>query len=207
MTLFCFLWAPLFYLFRRSLADGNANASGIGALLLGSIAALVQFFLGDLIHPGGFGLSRWISGWVDIVVLPALLPILIYLIFVFLGFSSASIEFTNFSLLWLIPSGVLRAVSWSSGNDPVFLVLAPVLWTALVCGIPFFIECVRKFPRWYIVIFSLIGILILPFLAATAWWAFYCQKSFQGFFLSGFTLIPMLASLIIAWLKHPKSEE
>jgi len=82
-----------------------------------------------------------------------------------------------------------------------------VLWTALVCGIPFFMDCIRNFPRWFIVVFSLLGILILPFLAATAWWAFYAQKTTLGFLLLGFTLIPMLASLVIAWIKKtPRSE-
>ena len=204
MTVFCFLWIPLFYLFRRSLYQENTTSGGVWALLLGSLFALIQFFFGNIITPGGFGLSRWISALVDIVALPALLPLLAYLIYLFIKFFhifSDSANFANFALLWLIPGAFLRAVSWSSSSDPTLLVLVPVLWTAIVCGIPFFIDCIRAFPRWYIIILSLIGILILPFIAATSWWAFYSQRPNQGFLFLGFAVIPMLVSLIIGWIK------
>jgi hypothetical protein len=207
MLLFCFLWIPLFYLFRHSLSEANTSVSGIWALILGSIVALAQFFLGDLIYPGGFGLSRWINALVDIVVLPAVLPLFIYMFFLPFRFSASSTEFTNFALLWLIPNAALRAVSWSASSDPVLLVLVPILWTALVCGIPFFVGCIRAFPRWYLIILSLLGIFTLPFLAATAWRAFFSQRLLQGFLLLGFTLLPMLGSLVIAWIRSGKSEK
>ena len=204
MTFFCILWIPLFYLFWHSLSRKNMGFSGVWALLLGSIVALVQFFFGNFINPGGFGLSRWISGLVDIVVLPALLPFFIYLVFVIVSFfriPSSPADFVNFGLLWLIPNAALRAVGWITTSDPVFLVLVPLLWTALACGIPFFIDLIKSFSRWYVVIPSLLCILLLPFLAATAWWAFYSQKTSQGLLFSIISLCPLLAFVVVAWIK------
>ena len=204
MTLFCILWIPLFYLFWNSLSKKNVGSDGIWALLLGSIVALIQFFLGDFIDPGGFGFSRWLSAWVDIVVLPALIPILFYLSFVVLSFfriSSSSKDFINFSLLWLIPSAALRAVGWSSNSDPVFLVFVPLLWTALACGIPFFVDLIKNYRRWYVISSSVLGILLLPFLSATAWWAYYSQRANQGLLLLCFSLSPLLAYTIDTWIK------
>jgi hypothetical protein len=187
------------------MSEESTNSSGVWALLFGSIVSLAQFFIGDLINPGGLGLSRWISAVIDIVVLPALFPFIIYLVFLIFKYPAAPKEFTHFALLWLIPCAALRAVSWNSGSDPVMLILVPVLWTALVCGIPFFMDCIGNYRRWFIVILSLMGILSLPFLAATAWWAFFAQKTTQGFLLLGLTLFPMFASLVIARIKNPRN--
>jgi hypothetical protein len=78
MSLFCLLWTPLLYLFWRSISPtGESGAGGVWALLLGSFFALFQFFFGALVGPGGFGFSRWLSGCIDVITLPALLPLLV----------------------------------------------------------------------------------------------------------------------------------
>ena len=139
MSFFCFLWIPLFYLFWRRFAADSAGG-GVWALLAGSIVALLGFFLGSLVEPGGFGFSRWLSGFVDIVALPALAPLLVYLLFVLLKIVSGTAGFANFAMLWLIPCGAIRALSWSAQNDPILLILVPLLWTSIALGIPFFID-------------------------------------------------------------------
>jgi hypothetical protein len=75
MIVFCLLWLPLFCLFWRGVSPEMSGKGGVTALLLGSITALVQFSLGSLVNPGGFGFSRWLGGLVDIVVAPAVLPL------------------------------------------------------------------------------------------------------------------------------------
>jgi hypothetical protein len=201
MTVFCFLWMPLFYLFRRSLV-GETGSGAVWALILGSAVALVQFLTGSFIEPGGFGLSRWISGMVDIVVLPVLLPLLVYLFFVIFRVSSSGpADFANFALLWLIPGAGLRAVGWSTANDPTLLILVPLLWTALAIGIPFFIDCMMRFFHWYVVIPCGLGILVLPFLAATSWWAFYSQITLYGVVFLALTAVPLVVSMILALRK------
>jgi len=194
MVFFCFLWVPLFYLLRRSFAGGGG--SGVWALLLGSITAIIQFFLGYLVSPGGFGLSRIIFGFVEIVSLPVLIPIVLYFfILLFKGFSGDA-DFANFALLWLIPVGALKALSWSSTNDPVLLIMTPLLWTAIAAGIAFFIKLMINYARWYIIILSIIMILILPVCASAVYWAFFSQRTIIGFALLFITHIPFFFSIV-----------
>ncbi|MDR0321160.1 MAG: hypothetical protein LBI28_06630 [Treponema sp.] len=193
MSFFCLLWVPLFYLLRRSFWDGKTTG-GVWALLLGSITAIIQFFTGDLISPGGFGFSRWLFGFVDIVSLPVVLSLVIYLIIIIFQGNSSGVDFANFALLWLIPIGALRALSWSSGSDPIMLVMAPILWTALAAGIPFFINRLMDSSRWYTSAFSILCILALPAAAAAVYWAFFAQQTWLGFALLAVTNVPLVLS-------------
>jgi hypothetical protein len=202
MSFFCLLWTPLFYLFRRSITNSAGGAGAVLALLLGSIVAIFQFFLGSLVSPGGFGFSRWISGFVDIVSLPVLVPLLVCLLFILLRLLSGTPDFVNFTLLWFIPAAALRALSWSSQNDPVLLVLVPLLWTAIALGIPFFVDIISAHGRPLVIIPALLAILAIPFLAATAYWAFFSQKTALGFLLFFITLAPMTASIVLSMIKN-----
>ncbi|MDR3173549.1 MAG: hypothetical protein LBU19_04800 [Treponema sp.] len=196
MSLFCFLWTPLFYLFWRSVSPmEESGAGGVWALLLGSVAALFQFFFGALVGPGGFGFSRWLSGCIDLVVLPALVPLLVYLLMAGLRIISGTLDFTGFALLWIIPMGALRAVSWSPQGDPILLVLIPLLWTGIAGGIPF-LGAIAAGSRPPARIFAILGLLVLPFLAATVYWAFFRQEQELGFPLLALTLAPLIASCI-----------
>jgi hypothetical protein len=201
MSLFCLLWIPLFFLFRHSLVQDNTPSGSVWALLLGSIVALVQFFLGNLVNPGGFGLSRWVSACIDIIALPAVLPLLVYLVFIIFRFLPGPFDFANFALLWLIPGAAIRAVSWSAENDPTLLVLAPLLWTAIALGISFFIEMLFRSSRWYTLGSLGLGILVLPLTAAASWWAFYSQKFTLGVLLFVLAVIPMVISLVLAFIR------
>jgi hypothetical protein len=195
VSLFCLLWVPLLYLFRRSVA-AEGGAGGVWALLLGSLTAIFQFFFGDLVNPGGFGLSRWLSAFVDIVSLPVLIPLAVYGLLILFGVFSGSADFTGFILLWCIPVAALRSLGWSAQSSPLLLVLVPLLWTALAVGIPFFIGLIVNYFRWYVLIPSALCILALPLAAATAWWALYSQRPLLGIPLCCAVLIPMLVSLI-----------
>jgi hypothetical protein len=181
----------------------ETGSGGVWALLLGSVVALVQFLVGPFIEPAGFGLSRWVSGLVDIVAVPVLVPLFIYVFFVIFHISSSgSTDFAHFALLWLIPVAGLRAVNWGAANDPALLVLVPFLWTALAMGISFFIDLMLKFFRWYVVIPCALGILSLPFLATTSWWAFYSQKAQYGFLFLTLSAVPLVVSLILSYRKE-----
>jgi len=200
MSLFCLLWIPLFYLFWRSVTGNNTTAGGVWAILVGSIVAMIQFFLGNLVDPGGFGLSRWISGCIDIVTLPALAPIIIYFFLITFKFISGEPDFANFTLLWLIPSAAIRALSWSSLRDPILLVLVPVLWTAIAVGISFFINIIQR-GRIFVIIPALLVILIIPFAAACSYWAFFAQKTYLGLLFLFAAVAPMLVSVILAFVR------
>jgi hypothetical protein len=203
MSLFCLLWVPLFYLFRRSVSAGEGGG-GVWALILGSVTAIFQFFLGTLAPPGGFGFSRWLNGFVDIVTLPVLAPLAVYGVFRLCRLFSGSADFANFALLWLIPAAFLRAISWSSRGDPILLILVPLLWTGLASGIPVFINCIIRYPRWSVIVPSGTAIVALSFLAATSWWAFFSQKTLLGFLLLAVSLVPMIFSLAIDSIRADK---
>jgi hypothetical protein len=195
MVFFCLLWVPLFYLLRSSVSGGSGTG-GVWALLLGSVTAIVQFFLGDIISsPGGFGFSRWLFGFVDIVSVPVLIPLVLYaFLFIFRGISG-DVDFAGFALLWIIPVAALRALSWSSLHDPILLVAVPLVWTALAAGIPFFINWMIGNFRWYSAAVSILCMILLPVAAAAAYWAFFSQQTVLGFLLLFVVNIPMGISI------------
>ena len=196
MSIFCLLWVPFFYLLRRSFTgDGGGASGGVWALLLGSITAILQFFLGYLVSPGGFGFSRWLFGFIDIVSLPVILPFLVYLLmYVFRGFSGDA-DFANFALLWLIPVGALRALSWSSLNDPILLIITPLLWTALAVGISFLINWMMNSYNAIFTVIAIFCMLLLPVTAAAAYWFFFSQQALLGFGLLLAANVPLGLSL------------
>ena len=161
---------------------------------------MLQFFLGHIIEPGGFGFSRWMNGFIDIVALPALTPILLYLLLVVLGIIRGNIDFTNFALLWLIPAGAISAVSWSAQNDPTLLVLVPLLWTAIAVGIPFFMSLIQN-SHWAVIILASLGIIIIPLAAATSYWAFFSQQFILGFLFYFVASAPMKVYMVLSFIR------
>ena len=201
MSLFCLLWAPLFYLFWRSVTGSHSYAGGIWAFLAGCAAAGMQYALGFIVEPNQFGLSRWLSGCVDIVVLPALFPLLVYLLLVALRIVREHADFANFAQLWLIPAALVRALSWGAQNDPVTLILVPVLWTAIAVGIPFFINLILHTRKLFAAPLGL-GILVIFGASASSYWAFFSHKTTLGFILFFAASSPMLVSMVMAWNKE-----
>ena len=200
MSFFCLLWLPLFYLLWRTITGNKVFSGGVWALLAGSIVALLQFLLGSFTEPEGFGLSRWVNGFVDIIALPALAPLLIYLLLVVFRVVKENADFVGFILLWLIPGGAMRAVSWSAQSDPVHLVLAPILWTAIAVGVPFFIGFFR-YPRLIVIIPATLGALIVPLAATWAYWAFFSQQTLWGFLFLFIAAAPMLVATILSFIQ------
>ncbi|MCL2069963.1 MAG: hypothetical protein FWH19_03125 [Treponema sp.] len=198
MNVFCLLWVPLFYLFWRSVGESEAAAGGVWALILGSLAAFTQFFIGPLVEPGGFGFSRWLSGCIDIVALPVMIPIIVYFILTALNIITGSISFANFALVWLLPGAVIKALTWTSLNDPIYLVLVPVLWTTIAVGVHFFIGFLQK-NQWYMIILPFLGILAIPLAAASSYWAFFSHRSGLGFLLLLIAAAPMLVSVVLSY--------
>ena len=195
------MWVPLFYLLRRSIT-GMGSSGGVWALLLGSITAIIQFFLGDLVSPGGFGFSRWLFGFIDIVSLPVLIPLLLYfLMLIFRGFSG-EIDFANFALLWMIPVAALRSINWSSGSDPLLLITVPLLWTAVAVGISFFVNLMANDFRWWKAVISLLCIFLIPVMAAGTYWAFFSQQTLYGFLLLLAVNAPLALSFLFEVLRR-----
>jgi hypothetical protein len=200
MSFFCLFWLPLFYLLWRNLTGNTVFSGGVWALLAGSIVAMLQFLLGSLTEPEGFGFSRWINGFVDIIAIPVLAPLLIYLLLVIFRVYKENVDFVGFALLWLIPGGAIRAVSWSAQSDPVHLVLAPILWTAIAVGVPFLAGFARH-RLIYVIIPAFLGALIVPFAATFAYWGFYVQKTLWGFLFLLVAAAPMLVATVLSFIR------
>ena len=187
------MWVPLFYGFCRSLNESGRGS--IFALLFGSITAVIQFLLGDIITPGGFGFSLWLYGFIDIVCMPVLLPVILYALYLVLRRSGEG-DFTSFVLFWLIPVGAFRALSWSAQNDPLLLVAVPLLWTALAAGISFLIYLLMESYSKITKIGYLLCLLLLPVFGALTYWAFFSQKTFLGFLFFVVTQVPLGLSFV-----------
>jgi len=97
-------------------------------------------------------------------------------------------------LLWLAPLAAFRSMG---GYLPSFLslVIIPLLWIAQAMGISFFINCILMKRRWYVIIPSALGILALPFISTTSWWAFFSHDTFLGLLLLVTGLIPAVIFL------------
>ena len=203
MTLFCFLWTPLFYLFWRSLNDESALEGGTWALLMGIIIAFFRFFLGSFVNPGGFGFSRLVSACIDVVAFPVALPYIICVVFAFFRVISPQANFANYAFLWLIPVAAVRALGWSSQNNPILLMGVPVLWTAVAAGIGLFIRIIQN-SLGPAIVFAILGAVALPLLAATSYWALFSQHNLLGISLFILCLIPMVVSVVTAILDSKK---
>ena len=98
MIFFCLLWVPLLYFVRRPVSSGESG-KGIWILLMGFGAVVIHYFIGDLIRPGGFGFSRWMSGFIDLVALPVLFPFVVCLLLLKFKKFPANIDIIGFILL------------------------------------------------------------------------------------------------------------
>jgi hypothetical protein len=191
MNLFCLLCIPLVFFLRRTFSVKEENT--IWALPLGGVAVIIYYFIGPLLTPGGFGFFRWMGGFVDIIALPALIPISACCVLVMLRVFPRTVDYAGFALLWLIPFSAVRSMYPSP--SPLVLVLVPLLWIAQTTGIPFFFSCIARNPRWFVTIPSVLGITALPIAATSSWWAFFSHQTLLGFALLAVSLIPALVAI------------
>jgi hypothetical protein len=201
MSVFCLLWIPLFYFFRRSIT-ASSGGKAFWAFLLGCAAVIIRFFAGFPVSPGGFGLSRWMSGFIDIVSLPVIVPLAVSLLLVLTGAFPRETDHAGFVMVWLIPVAAYRSVIWSSSAFPHLLILVPLLWTAQCIVMTFFVNFIFKYRRWYITVVSTLGAAAVPIIAATCWWAFFSQQTLYGFILLFVSLIPAAVPMIVSFAKN-----
>ncbi len=174
------------------------------ALLLGCAAVFVLYLTGPVIAPSGFGLSCWLSGFTNLVSLPVLVPIVVCVLLIAFRLFPADADIGGFTFLWLVPAAFYLSVNRSVLYSPLMLVLVPLLWTAQTLGISFFIDCIIKYRRWYIIIPSIPAAASLPLIASSAWWAFYSQQTLAGCLFLFVSIIPALVPLIVGWVTENK---
>ena len=163
-----------------------------------------RYFIGNLVNPGGFGFSRWMNGFIDYTGLPVLFPLLFCVLFVFLKIFPAGMNYCGFTLLYLIPVSAFRSIGWSSPGYFHLLVLTPLLWTVQAVGISFFgVLLARHLRRYFVAACLGLGIAVLPVIAGTCWWAFYCQQGLLGFLMLFAALIPAVLAIILDFYTCP----
>ena len=202
MSLFCLLWIPLFYFLWRSITV-SGNGKPLWAFLLGCASVAARYFLHSLVKPEGFGFSRWMSGFVDIVGLPVIIPLAVCVLFVLIGIFPRGTDYAGFMLVWLIPIAAYRAITWGPPAFPHLLVLVPPLWTAQCIGISFFVDFIFRYNRWYMIVPSALGAAAVSVIAASCWWAFFSQQTLLGFIL---LFISVLPATVITAVKFFKKE-
>lgn len=195
MSFFCLLWIPVFYFYRLSIT-GVKTGKGWLALLLGCVAVLARYISGPLVPSGGLGLFRWLSGFVDIVSMPVIVPLVVALLLVKKRVFPDNMNYAGFTLLWLVPLGMYYSLDKSSLYSPLVLVLVPLLWTVQTIGMSFFISCIFKYRKWYVTVPSIMAASVIPIAACTSWWAFYAQQTPAGCLSLFISLIPALISMI-----------
>ena len=202
ISAFCILWVPVFFLFWASLVPYRFDASSVWAVILGSFVGVMQFFLPPVINAGAFGFARWLHIFAEMVAGPVLVPLLLYALLLFVRLVKPRDGFAGFSLLWLTPYALMRAASWSGDNDPLRLVLIPLLWTAIAAVASELIDlAARKNP--VIAIAAILGAIAISPVASTVYWAFFCHKTVLGCSLLAITLIPLIAAAGKHFLTRP----
>lgn len=208
MIFFCLLWTPVVYFFwvsgGKDVSGGIRAPGGYWGLLLGSVTALLEIFFGPFVKTEGFGLSRWLGILVDLVAVPALIPLILYAPFALIRRDAASL--TAFALLALVPQGVAGAAVWIGRRDPSLLVLLPLMWTALAVDIPFFFLPVLKGRFWFLLL-ALPAVPILLLLAASAYWAFFIHQPVLGYVFAFFMCVPMAVRLAVSFYEEARGPE
>lgn len=212
ISVFCFLWIPLFFLFWQSISQGRVGTSDVWAVIFGSAVAVFIFFYGTFVEGGAFGFSRWLEIFVDLTGAPVLLPMIFYALFLLLRLAKDPHGFASFALLWLMPCAIMRGVEWLEEDDPSRLVLIPLLWSILAVGASFFISLgvgvvskpCKVWCKFAVCSLCLSGIPLLTILTTTVYWAFFSQKTQLGFGLLASAFIPLVIAVLSSWTKKPE---
>ena len=195
MSLFCFLLAPLVAWFRRSAFPGGENGRGIFiAFASGLIAVLAGSVIGPLLPSGTFDFIRWLRS-LAAVAFPPLVPLALLLAIDKFSLARIRIDAETFSLVFLIPFGIARALSVGGTYDPSNLVLIPSLWCALAVGVPSMVRLAQDEIGLLSFAFGCCAAL-LPFAAATSAWAFFSHLPLVG--LAAFAASAAPASVALA---------
>jgi hypothetical protein len=205
---------PAFYLFWITIRPVDSNSGELWALLTGSIAALARFFIPAAVDTYGFGISRYLSAFIDYVSFPVLFPMIVAALTARLYPRSGITDYTGFTLLALVPVALVCSALWSSRRDILRLVCTPLLWTAIITAFYPLIQIFRNgwrreglFGRGILCkIIAVLGMLICMLLPPAVWWNFFRQKYIYGFALL-FPLLVIMAAVCVCFLNKKRLNE
>jgi hypothetical protein len=176
MILFSILYIPALYLFVEALQQpkDREKKGMILAIFGGSLIGVLAFFFPRLVPEGSFGFLRWFHGFIDVIALPVLIPLLFRYLLQIRYKHQNYIEISQFILLWLIPLALVKSIQWNVHKDGILLVLTPGLWGALSIGIPWLLEKAEEEIGFLSFIAAATAVL-LPLCATTAYWAWFSK--------------------------------
>jgi hypothetical protein len=213
---FCILINPIFYIFWRKIRPvpvrdnaHDALCEVICALCAGSVYAVIRFFNAAFVSAGDFGLSCYISAFVDYTSLTVIIPLIVCAVFHKIRQEfykrQYSPDWTGFVLLSLIPVVLAAAIRWGTEKNPLLLVLTPLLWTTGAFTFYPLFNFIVKNPSIGRLILGLSGIAAVPFLAAAVFWQFYIQKNLIAAGLLILFLAPPLSAVYFLLRKRNKN--
>ncbi|MDR0684243.1 MAG: hypothetical protein LBF83_03855 [Spirochaetaceae bacterium] len=189
----------MFYMFWLTLRPENSNSAPFLALLTGGAAAVVRFFVPAMVDAYGFGLSRFVSAFIDHTTLPVLFPLIAALLISRVRPESRITDFTGFILLAMMPVSLVYSVSRGVRHDVLRLVLTPLLWTALAAG---FYPFIRLFSgRFVHKTAAIFGMAVFSLLPPLVWFDFFRQNYFEGAALLFAALAPTFALCVYRYRK------
>ncbi|MDR2795166.1 MAG: hypothetical protein LBB47_00465 [Spirochaetaceae bacterium] len=195
MVLFCSLWTFVFYLFWLSIRPESGDSGPVWAILIGSAAAVGRFFVPTFVEARGFGLSRFVSAFIDYTSFPALFPLVAALLISHFYPRSGITDFTGFVLLAMAPVSLVYCSSCGLGHEALRLVLTPLLWTALAAA---FYPFVRLFKGGvFHKIAAVSGMTVFSLLPPLAWFDFFRQNYIEGAAILTASFAPMAVLCIL----------
>ncbi|GMO24394.1 MAG: hypothetical protein Ta2B_03770 [Termitinemataceae bacterium] len=201
MVIFSVLIVPLFYFLWRSIRPAEMACGGMWALPAGCIAAVVRFFVPAFIDAEGFGVSRWISAFVDYTALPVIYPLVLSLLARKLKPTSYINDNTGFIFCALIPVALVRSIFWSTQVDILRLVITPVLWVSAALTFYPLLNFFNKAISGKKIV-AVFGIITTLFITTTAWLEFFAQQFVLAAILLFVPIALMLIVLVILINKH-----
>lgn len=214
MLIFCILWLPLFYLLWNIIRPENGACprdrffERVFALAAGVFTGIVRFFMPAIRASDAFGVSRLLGACANFAIIPPLVAIASALLFYKIprtilksaGFS----DMAGGMFIAMIPSSVIHATIYGTGNDPSNLVLVPLMWTAIIlntyfAGIRFGSNNFAKNIFIYTAAFIVSGLL-----ASVTWLAFFASKPAIGLILFIITAAPSVLYTITLFRNRQK---
>jgi hypothetical protein len=185
---------------RPKPAHNNLNAvflEKICAIAIGTVYGILRFFSPNFISASGFGISRYISAYIDYAALPVIIPLIACCVFSRIQKKVFHLDWTpdwtGFIILSLIPVILVSAVRWGNEKNPLLLVLIPVLWTSLAVAVHPLFNFIYKKPSLIRPIIGTAGFVLLSLLSAAVWQQFFIQENLIAFGLLAALLAPAVS--------------
>ncbi|MDR2343537.1 MAG: hypothetical protein LBD86_03295 [Spirochaetaceae bacterium] len=205
MLLFCTLWTFVFYLFWLAIRPEYSDSRPFWALLAGCAGALARLFIPAFVDAHGFGLSRFVSAFIDYTSIPVLFTLIAALLVSRFCPPGGVTDFTGFILLAMTPVSIACLILWDLRYDTLRLVLTPLFWTALALAAYPFACLFRKGLLHKMA--AILGMAAFSLLPPLSWLEFFRHSYVKGAALLAASLAPLLVLSVLFYKKKADMEK